>query len=479
MKHLLPTTLFGRLVLILLGGLLVAQLIGAVILLQNRGEALYEASGLHTVQRIADIVRVLDTVSPDQSKMILPAVNTAFLRVAFTDASSPLPESTEEEGLHAAHLRTVLQSAIGDDRPIRIAITERERTENEYRPAGRREHAEDRREHRRMHPMGPPLERMPMFGGFATHGVFFFIQVQLRDGRWVSFEHRLSQEQFAWPLRLLLTLGILLVSVVLLSLLAVRWLTRPLTLLGNAALELGRDIHHAPLKVTGPAEVRHAAAAFNTMQSRLARYVQDRVQMLAAVSHDLRTPITRLRLRAETLEDNELKEKVLRDLNEMETMVNAALEFMRDTSYAEAIQPVDISALLESIQADMEDMSKDVQLNGEAKQPFPARPSALKRCFTNLLDNAVKYGERAMVTIEDEAQCLRVTVADFGPGIPEKDLTQVFEPFVRLDSSRGSSGVGLGLSIARNIAHAHGGDLILRNRESGGLEAVLTLPREV
>ena len=465
MKRLLPSTLFGRLVLILLGGLFAAQLLGAAILLHNRGEALYEASGLHTVQRIADIVRVLESVNPDVSKMILPAVNTAFLQVAFSAAPSPLSSSAQEEGLHAAHLRTILQRSLGDDRPLRITISEIENPR--FGP----------HQHGVLRPSGPPLEHMSMFGGIVGRGVSFFIQVQLRDGRWVNFEHRLSQEQFVWPLRLLLTLGILLVSVILVALLAVRWVTRPLTLLGNAALELGRDIQHAPLEETGPTEVRHAAAAFNTMQSRLARYVKDRVQMLAAVSHDLRTPITRLRLRAETMEDTDLKDKVLRDLNEMETMVNAALEFMRDTHYSETIQPVDISALLESIQADMEDMGKDVQLTGEAQQPYPARPSALKRCFTNLVDNAIKYGERAIVSIEDNPQYLRVTVADTGPGISENDLTQVFEPFVRLDSARGGTGTGLGLSIARNIAHAHGGELILRNRKGGGLEAVLTLPR--
>jgi len=465
MKHILPTTLFGRLMLILLGGLLATQLLGAVILLHDRGVALYEASSLHTVQRIADIVHVLDSVDPEEAKMILPALNTVALHVAFTGAPSLLPVSSQEEGLHAEHLRTLLQRIIGDHRPLRVAVTEIENS----RPVPDM--------HQMMYPRGQPLEHMPMFGRFASHKVSFFVQVQLRDGHWVSFEHHLSQEQFDWPLRLLLTLGILLVSVILLSLLAVRWVTKPLTLLGNAALEFGRNIYSAPLQETGPAEARHAAAAFNTMQTRLARYVKDRVQMLAAVSHDLRTPITRLRLRAETLDDTELKAKVLNDLDEMETMINAALEYIRDTNRAEAIQPVDVTALLESIQADMEEMGKDVQLGGEARQPLPARPSALKRCLTNLLENAVKYGERAMVTIEDKPEWLRIIVADNGPGIPEQDLAQVFEPFVRLDSSRGSSGTGLGLSIAHNIAQAHGGDLVLRNREAGGLEAILTLPR--
>jgi signal transduction histidine kinase len=299
------------------------------------------------------------------------------------------------------------------------------------------------------------------------------------DGTWASFEHGLSGEPFAWPWRLLLTLAVLLASVIALALLAVRWLTRPLAVLATAADELGRNMHQPPLAEDGPIEVRRAAAAFNTMQARLQVYLREREQMLAAVSHDLRTPITRLRLRAELIGDDALRAKFAHDLAEMETMTSAALDFLRGAGRDEAVQPVDMLALLESLQADMEEVGHEVSVQGGTCAPYPARPLALKRCLTNLIDNAIKYGERAAVRVEDDAAQLRIIVSDNGPGIPEAEIELVFEPFYRVEGSRNraTGGVGLGLSVARDIAHAHGGDLTLRNRAGGGLEVILTLPR--
>jgi signal transduction histidine kinase len=276
-----------------------------------------------------------------------------------------------------------------------------------------------------------------------------------------------------------LTLAVLLVSVIGLSLLAVRWLTRPLDVLAVAADELGRDIRRPPLAVDGPVEVRRAAAAFNTMQERLQKYLRAREQTLAAVSHDLRTPITRLRLRAELIEDESLRAKFAKDLAEMEAMTAAALDFLRGVRADEPVQPVDVLALLESLQADMEEAGHAVQVHAQAVAPYPARPLALKRCLTNLLENAVKHGTHAEVRAEDATRELRIIVADDGPGIPEAELARVFEPFYRVEGSRSraTGGVGLGLSVARDIARAHRGELTLRNRPGGGLEAVLTLPR--
>jgi signal transduction histidine kinase len=305
------------------------------------------------------------------------------------------------------------------------------------------------------------------------------VQAQLRDGRWVSFDRRLPDEPFAWPYKLLLTLAVLLVSVIALSLLAVRWLTRPLGVLALAADELGRDIRRAPLAEQGPAEVRRAAASFNTMQARLQTYLREREQMLAAVSHDLRTPITRLRLRAELIEDESLRAKFARDLAEMESMTAAALDFLRGARVDEPVRPVDVPALLDSLQADMEEAGHEVRVQARAAAPFPARPLALKRCLANLIENAVKYGTRAEVRLEDDGRELRITVADDGPGIPEAELERVFEPFYRIEGSRSreTGGVGLGLSVARDIVRAHGGELTLRNRPGGGLEVAVTLRR--
>jgi signal transduction histidine kinase len=461
MKRLLPATLSGRLILTLLVGLLIAQLLGAAILLRDRASALYEASGLNAVQRIAGIVRVLDRLDASARATILPAVNSAHLRVTL----SPLPPPTAEaEDVHTSHLRAVLQQFIGDGRPVRVVLVEPMPVPG----AGG--------------PRGPGVMR-PRFGPMADYfprrGVAFEVSTQLADGTWANFEHGLGDEPFAWPWRLLLTLAVLLASVIALALLAVRWLTRPLAVLATAADELGRDMHRPPLAEDGPAEVRRAAAAFNTMQTRLRAHLRGREQMLAAVSHDLRTPITRLRLRAELIEDETLRAKFARDLAEMEAMTAAALDFLRGAGGDEAVQPVDVMALLESLQADLEEAGRRVNVRGRARAPYPARPLALKRLLANLLENAIKYGTRATVTVEDEAARLRIVVADEGPGIPEDQLERVFEPFYRIEGSRSrdTGGVGLGLSVARDIARAHGSELTLRNRAGGGLEAMLILPR--
>jgi signal transduction histidine kinase len=466
--RLLPSTLFGRLVLILLGGLLLAQLVGAAILLRARATALYETSGRYAVQRVAGIVHVLDDLSPDQRRSILPALNSAGLRVAFT-AVPEREHELEEDDFATTPLRAALHRALGENRDVRVAVIAAGELPEVFH--------------------GPPPHmgmgrmmaspHMGFFGGPPIGNASFLVQAQLRDGSWVSIAHRLPEEEFAWPAKLLLTLAVLLVSVVGLSLLAVRWVTRPLALLGRAADELGRDIQRPALDESGPLEVRHAAQAFNTMQARLSRFLRDRAQLLAAVSHDLKTPITRLRLRAELLENAELKAKFVHDLDEMETMTRTTLDFLRDANAHEPVQPVDVNALIESLQANADELGQQVQIQGSAVSPYGGRPLALQRCLRNLIDNAVKYGKRGTVHVNDSAARLQIIVADEGPGIPEQQLEQVFEPFFRLEPSRSreTGGTGLGLSIARDIARAHGGDLVLRNRANGGLEAVLTLPR--
>jgi signal transduction histidine kinase len=269
------------------------------------------------------------------------------------------------------------------------------------------------------------------------------------------------------------------VLVIAVTLFAVRWMTRPLNVLAEAALGLGEDINRPPLDESGPLEVSRAARAFNSMQQKLAKFISERTRIFAAMSHDLKTPITRLRLRAELLDDAALRAKFVKDLEEMEAMVSAALDFMRGVEPNEPAQPVSIVALLESLQADAREVGGDVDIEGAAHAPYSGHAQSLKRCVANLIDNAVKYGQRAIVAVADSAGELTIAVRDEGPGIPEAELERVFEPFYRLDASRNraTGGSGLGLTIARNIARAHGGELALRNRPEGGLEAVLTLPR--
>jgi signal transduction histidine kinase len=215
------------------------------------------------------------------------------------------------------------------------------------------------------------------------------------------------------------------------------------------------------------------------MQARLAGYIRDRTRVLAAMSHDLKTPITRLRLRAELLGDPLMREKFTRDLDEMESMVGATLDFLRGQESGEPAQPVDVMALLESLQADLRETGGTMEIGGTAIRPYPGAPQALKRCLANLVENAVKYGRSARVTVDDSATHLVIRVQDDGPGLPPAELEKVFDPFYRVEGSRSrdTGGTGLGLTIARGIAEAHGGRLSLRNREEGGLEAKLELPR--
>jgi signal transduction histidine kinase len=304
-------------------------------------------------------------------------------------------------------------------------------------------------------------------------------QAAAHDGALVTFDARQTEQTASWPYRMLLSLVVLLTAVVLLSLVAVRWATRPLNALADAADELGRNIHRPPMDESGPVEVARAARAFNTMQARLTAYLRERTSVLAAMSHDLKTPVTRLRLRAELLGDPQLRLKFTRDLEEMESMVGATLDFLRGFEGGEAAQPVDMTALLESLQVDLSEMGSRVSIQGRPLRPYTGQPTALKRCVRSLVENAIKYGKSASIEVDDNDDRLQILIRDEGPGIPEAEFERVFDPFYRLEGSRSrdTGGTGLGLTIANGIAESHGGRLMLENRAAGGIEARLTLPR--
>jgi len=464
--RILPRSLFGRLMLVLSAGLILAQLLSATINLVERDSLLVRASGVQPAQRIADIVRLLDSLTPSERARIVGILNVPPLVVSL-DRTPTSEESALTGGPHAAMFSAVLRAVLGDDRPVRVTMTGAPPAWAPGPPSasGRFPAGESM--------MGP--------GGmhrFPPHGISFLVQVRLQDGTWATFDTQVNQESANLPWRMLLTLATLLAAVLLLSYVAVRWVTRPLQLLATAADELGRDINRPPLPESGPIEVSRAASAFNTMQTRLAKLIDERTRLLTAMSHDLKTPLTRMRLRAELLEDGDLREKFDADLVEMESMVTQTLEFMRGLSNREPAQLVDMMALLESVQADNEAMGRIVTIDGRTSRPYPGAPQLLKRCISNLVDNAVLYGQKAEIHVEESAEQLTIRVRDRGPGIPDAEIDRVFEPFHRLDASRSreTGGTGLGLSIARNIARAHGGDVRLRNPEQGGLEATLTLP---
>jgi signal transduction histidine kinase len=232
------------------------------------------------------------------------------------------------------------------------------------------------------------------------------------------------------------------------------------------------------LPESGPDDIRQTAEAFNRMQERLQRFVEDRTRMLAAISHDLRTPLTSLRLRAEFVQDDDLREKMLKTIEEIQTMTEAALAYAREDAAVEATRTVDLSALVGSLCDDLADLGQNVTVSDGPKVLYRCRPDALRRAIRNLVENAIRYGERATVSVVGSAESLDIVVEDGGPGIPPADMEQVFAPFFRLEQSRNreTGGVGLGLSIARAIARHHGGDIVLENQRKG-LRAIIRLPR--
>ncbi|MGN7613415.1 ATP-binding protein [Magnetococcales bacterium HHB-1] len=313
----------------------------------------------------------------------------------------------------------------------------------------------------------------------------FYVRIQLNNGQWVIFLNTIPHELFIWPQHLFWIFIGLLILIAGLALIAVHQALRPLTLLAQAAHELGENIQRSPLPIRGACEVRQAAGAFNRMQGRILGYIQERTRLLAALSHDLKTPITRMRLRVEMLRDAKTRTPLINNLNELEQMATVVLDYIRGVEGMEKKQPTDLPAMLDILQEEFLEMGADVAIMAPDHLVTVVMPQSLKRAVENLLRNAVLYAEKPEVVLRSSAKVIEIIVLDQGPGIPEKDLVHVLEPFTRLEVSRNreTGGTGLGLSIAQGIAQAHGGALTLHNRVtsddyafSRGLAARITLP---
>jgi signal transduction histidine kinase len=306
------------------------------------------------------------------------------------------------------------------------------------------------------------------------------VQIALRDGHWLLViipNYDYAGNRIVLP-QLAALLIILIVPISVLSVLAARHLAAPIKQFGRAAERLGMDTMAPPLVESGPSELRTAIRAFNSMQGRIRRFVEDRTQMLAAISHDLRTPLIRLRLRAQFSDDKEQQLKMFADLEAMNVMIDSTLAFLRDDSGGELRRLVDLGILVEDVCEDAVDAGGKVSYSGPPGVNVHCRPIAVARAVANLVDNAVKYGGTARVCLIQEAGHVVIVVEDDGPGIPSNEQDKVFAPFYRLEQSRNAAtgGVGLGLSAARTIAREHGGDVSLANREGGGLCVRMELP---
>ncbi len=305
----------------------------------------------------------------------------------------------------------------------------------------------------------------------------FKLAIQLPNGRWATVEPSERGGLEPWQQRMVLWFAVSAIALVPLAYFFSRGLVKPLASFAEAAERFGRDPRSPPLTLKGSSEIAKAVTAFNEMQDRLRRYVEDRTSMVAAIAHDLRTPLTRLRFRVETAPE-EARAKMNSDIDQMEAMIAATLVFVRDAAADPQRTRLELSSLLESVVDDMAETGADVSVQESEKVVIDADSLALRRLLTNLLENAVKYGVRARARLSVSGRLAEIDIDDDGPGVPVPELNRVFDPFYRREPSRSrqTGGIGLGLSVARSIARAHGGDVALVNRPRGGLTARVTLP---
>jgi signal transduction histidine kinase len=446
-RRFVPRTLLAQTVALLFAAVLGAQTAGWLLYMNEREFAARKVHLDQTMSRIAAAVRLVGAVPPDIRTDALQASSSKEFKFWFTSKPETDGKEISEE---AAQSRNRLAAALGQ--PAETVLLHLQRAD------------------------APPASTYPP--GFTDAAVM--ASVQLADGHWLNAATFRYTRPPGWVEAALASLAATLIATAIAGAVLARRIARPLRALATAAERLGRGEFIPPLEhARGPDEVRRAALAFNRMGERLRRFVQDRTRMLAAISHDLRTPITSLRLRAELIEDAETRTKMLETLEELAATAEAALAFAREEA-GEDTRLVDVSSLVESICEDIAELSDALVLfRPSEKLPYACRSASLRRAVRNLVENAVAYGGSAHVALESDRQDIKIIVEDNGPGVPDADVDRIFEPFVRLETSRNrrTGGVGLGLSIARTIVRAHGGDILLANRQEGGLRATIVLPR--
>ncbi|MEN3362914.1 MAG: hypothetical protein V7606_188 [Burkholderiales bacterium] len=438
----------SRVFLVLIAGILVSTLLTLGLAFGERRRMIAEFRDFHAVERVAQFIQSLETVPSDLRAPFLAAASGIGVRAELAKPAEVVSE-------HRSAMADMLDTRLSERHQVFSA------------PARPNEcaHFSRRPEHRNTSERRAACEA---------------ILITLPDGERLRLSISPPRPPPTFGLRPdYIGYGILfLVSIGILAAFIVRMTMRPLKHLAQAATELGNDIERPPLPERGATEIRQAAAAFNAMQSRIRHHIRQRAHILAAITHDLQTPLTRLRLRLEKVDDPDLRDKLIGDMTAMQSMVREGLDLARSMNSSEPLQPLNLDSLIDSVCIDAADAGQAVTVSGKTNVSLMSRPTALRRCLTNLVDNAVKYGHSADVTAGIEGSSAVIRIKDNGPGIPESELEKAFEPFYRLENSRSreTGGSGLGLTIALNIAEQHGGTIRLRNHPAGGLEVVLALP---
>ncbi len=445
-------TLTGRMILVITTALVLAITI-ALVILQLRFDTVFLES-IRSVQAAyaADAVRQLRRASDGADGEPRLTFNASIIGLWTTPQPNPPPHASRDPQIEDAVVRKAGQAS---DALLRDWTIEPSRLIEASLPEGR---------------------------SFAMRGqslIVLHVALQVEEGAWVNF--LVQPRPRLWPPSrpIVVFLIISLVIVAIASSLVARRIAEPFRALTSASQRLAEGHEHDPIPVYGPTDVRRAQTAFNIMGARLHAKVLSQKALLAAIGHDLRTPLTALRVRAELLADAGDRERITRTLKELERLTEAALEAASDTIVEEPAQPVDIAGLAYAVCHDLADLGQPVRFDETDDTPIvEGWPDELGRALRNIVENAVRYGERAHVRLETAEGRCAIIVTDDGPGIPQADQARVFEPLVRLEGSRNraTGGHGLGLHIARNTALAHRGDIHLRNRDEGGLEVRIDLP---
>lgn len=476
-----PKSLSGQVILLLLLALIGSQVLTFIILGGERHRVLRARAMEEAMGRTLSVVKllqnapgtywphVLRTASQrpflyrldDRPLLIEPGVSDEEKTL-----EANLRQALRSEGIERIHARILGSPSRWWSKPEHDEVPYREDYEDWHEEAFERQddHDDGDEEH-------PPHRQ-----GFWRGGIL--LSIELTNGKWLNLQGGLLDRPAGWGLYVILSLVLTALVMSLVVFLALRRITRPLRALTEASEAYGRGEKEIELRESGPADMRRTIGAFNRMRERLDRFVKDRTEMLAAISHDLRTPITTLRLRAEFIENPEIQKKILETLDDMAMMTEAILAYAREDAAREDTRKLDLAALLQSLISDLSDQDKEVSYQGPESLEISARPVALKRAFGNLVKNAVDYGVKAQVTMEHAPLGAVILIDDEGPGITPEDRERVFEPFFRLEESRSrdTGGIGMGLSIARSIVRGHGGEIALEESPKGGLRQRIFLP---
>ena len=304
--------------------------------------------------------------------------------------------------------------------------------------------------------------------------------IMLEQGHWLNMTVYGRVSFPSWAFLALTSLLVMSLVATLIVVFSIKRITRPLKELTSKALLLGVGEEVEPIKERGPEDIKDTISAFNTMQLRLKNIITHRTRSLAAMSHDLRTPLTSMRLHAEFIHDPETQDRIVEKIDEMEHITKATISFAKQDSWSEKRRQVDISALVDSLCQDLSDIGLSVEFELTDRMSYSCRPNALRRAFSNLIENGVKYGHAVLVKIVEEEETLNIIISDQGPGIEDSQQKRIFEPFERLEESRNnqSGGLGLGMTIALTIIRGHGGDITLHNRANQGLDVMVILPKQ-